>query len=78
MTEMRALIFELRPESLEKEGLVAALEKAAAGVQARHDIRVETALGEEPDAPLEKPRSPSTALPRKRCTTPSSTPAQPT
>ena len=57
MTEMRALIFELRPESLEKEGLVAALEKAAAGVQARHDIRVETALGEEPDAPLEAKES---------------------
>jgi len=52
MTEMRALIFELRPESLEKEGLVAALEKQAAAVQARHGIRVETAFGEEPDAPL--------------------------
>jgi signal transduction histidine kinase len=36
MTEMRALIFELRPESLEKEGLAAALEKQAAALQARH------------------------------------------
>jgi transcriptional regulator with GAF, ATPase, and Fis domain len=36
MTEMRALIFELRPESLEKEGLVVALEKQAAALQARH------------------------------------------
>ena len=57
MTEMRALIFELRPESLEKEGLVAALEKQAAAVQARHGIRVETAFGEEPDATLEAKES---------------------
>jgi PAS domain S-box-containing protein len=53
MTEMRALIFELRPESLEKEGLVAALEKQAAAVQTRHGIRVEATFGEEPDALLE-------------------------
>ena len=57
MTEMRALIFELRPESLEKEGLVAALEKQAAAVQARHGIRVETSFGEEPEAPLEAKES---------------------
>ena len=53
MTEMRALIFELRPESLEKEGLVAALEKQAAAVQARHGIRVEAELDKEPEASLE-------------------------
>jgi PAS domain S-box-containing protein len=53
MTEMRALIFELRPESLEKEGLVAALEKQAAAVQARHGIRVEAEWDREPEAPLE-------------------------
>jgi PAS domain S-box-containing protein len=53
MTEMRALIFELRPESLEKEGLVAALEKQAAAVQARHGIRVEAELVREPEASLE-------------------------
>jgi signal transduction histidine kinase len=57
MTEMRALIFEPRPESLEKEGLVAALEKQAAAVQARHGIRVETSFGEEPEAPLETKES---------------------
>ena len=34
LAEMRALIFELRPESLEAEGLVAALTKQAAAVQA--------------------------------------------
>nr|WP_228281898.1 PAS domain S-box protein [Rubrobacter marinus] len=53
MTEMRALIFELRPESLENEGLVAALEKQAAAVEARHGLRVDTALDGEPEAPLE-------------------------
>ena len=53
MTEMRALIFELRPESLEQEGLVAALEKQAAAVQARHGIRVEAELDREPEASLE-------------------------
>ena len=53
MTEMRALIFELRPESLEKEGLVAALEKQAAAVQARHGIKVEAELGKEPEVSLE-------------------------
>jgi signal transduction histidine kinase len=52
LAEMRALIFELRPESLEREGLVAALEKQAAAVQARHGIAVCAALGEEPELPL--------------------------
>jgi PAS domain S-box-containing protein len=53
MTEMRALIFELRPESLETEGLIAALKQQAAALEARHEIPVEVALGEEPDLPLE-------------------------
>jgi signal transduction histidine kinase len=52
LAEMRALIFELRPESLETEGLVSALSKQAAAVQARHDVPVETELCEEPDLPL--------------------------
>jgi signal transduction histidine kinase len=52
LAEMRALIFELRPESLESEGLVAALEKQAAALQARHEIEVHTALCDEPDGPL--------------------------
>ena len=46
---MRALIFELRPESLETEGLVAALERQAAALRARHEIPVYVALGEEPE-----------------------------
>jgi signal transduction histidine kinase len=52
LTEMRALIFELRPETLEKEGLVAALARHAAAMGARYEIAVETALGAEPDVPL--------------------------
>ncbi|MBI3965419.1 MAG: GAF domain-containing protein, partial [Chloroflexi bacterium] len=52
LTEMRALIFELRPESLETEGLVAALHKQAASVRARHGITVAAELGEEPAAPF--------------------------
>ncbi|MBA2276487.1 MAG: PAS domain S-box protein [Chloroflexia bacterium] len=52
LAEMRALIFELRPESLAQEGLVAALEKQAASLRARHGIAVDAHFGEEPDAPL--------------------------
>jgi signal transduction histidine kinase len=50
LAEMRALIFELRPESLEKEGLAAALEKQAAALRARHEIEVESVLCDEPGA----------------------------
>ena len=53
MTEMRALIFELRPDSLEQEGLIAALEKQAAALSARHRITVISDLGAEPALPLE-------------------------
>ena len=53
LAEMRALIFELRPESLETEGLVAALEKQAAALRARHGIAVDAELCDEPDVPLE-------------------------
>ena len=52
LTEMRALIFELRPESLETEGLVAALGRQAAALHARHMIEVSMELGDEPDLPL--------------------------
>ena len=51
LTEMRALIFELRPESLEQEGLVGALEKQAAALQARHGLQVRLSLGSEPEVP---------------------------
>ena len=53
LSEMRALIFELRPESLRNEGLVAALGKQAAAMEERHGLRVEAALHDEPEASLE-------------------------
>jgi signal transduction histidine kinase len=53
LAEMRALIFELRPESLEAEGIVAALEKQVAATRARFGIAVDASLGEEPDAAIE-------------------------
>jgi len=52
MTEMRALIFELRPESLRVEGLATALGKHAAALSARFGIEVDTELCEEPEVPL--------------------------
>jgi signal transduction histidine kinase len=54
LAEMRALIFELRPESLESEGLVAALSKHMAVLHARYHLIVEADLGEEPDLSLER------------------------
>ncbi|HLF29124.1 MAG TPA: PAS domain S-box protein [Anaerolineae bacterium] len=53
LAEMRALIFELRPESLETEGLTAALTKQVASLRARHGIEVGTAFCDEPSLPLE-------------------------
>jgi PAS domain S-box-containing protein len=53
ITEMRALIFELRPESLEMEGLVEALTKQVNALRARHGIQVDLKLCAEPDAPYE-------------------------
>jgi PAS domain S-box-containing protein len=52
LAEMRALIFELRPESLEAEGLVTALSKQAEALRARHQIEVRTDLGDEPQVSL--------------------------
>ncbi len=50
--EMRALIFELRPESLRTDGLVAALEKQAAVLRTRHQMAVHLVLCPEPASPL--------------------------
>jgi signal transduction histidine kinase len=49
---MRALIFELRPESLATEGIVAALTKQAASLKARHNVAVSTRFDPEPELPL--------------------------
>jgi signal transduction histidine kinase len=44
LAEMRALIFELRPEALREEGLVAAIRKQAEGMSARTEIAVDLRL----------------------------------
>jgi PAS domain S-box-containing protein len=48
LAEMRALIFELRPDSLEREGLVAALTRQAAAAHVRHRLEVHTEFCREP------------------------------
>ncbi|MBI5289169.1 MAG: GAF domain-containing protein [Chloroflexi bacterium] len=53
LAEMRALIFELRPESLQTEGLVAAIEKQVASTRARYGLDVTAELGTEPDIRLD-------------------------
>jgi len=53
LTEMRALIFELRPDALQQDGLVGILDKQAAALAARHKLNIETDLGSEPDTTLE-------------------------
>lgn len=52
LIEMRALIFELRPESLETEGLVAALNKRVEALSSRYDLIVNTDFCEEPQISL--------------------------
>ena len=52
VSEMRALIFELRPESLEQEGLVVALTRLEESSQARHGLAVRLDLCAEPPLPL--------------------------
>jgi PAS domain S-box-containing protein len=53
LAEMRALIFELRPDALEKEGLAAALRRQAETVRVRHSLEVEVDLCDEPEIPLD-------------------------
>jgi signal transduction histidine kinase len=48
LAEMRALIFELRPEALAREGLIGALKHHTAALRARHGITVEESFGVEP------------------------------
>jgi len=53
LAEMRALIFELRPETLETEGLLPALSKQIDSVRARHGLEIEAEWCDEPDFPYE-------------------------
>src|ERR1700674_5575800 len=48
LAEMRALIFELRPEALEREGLAGALKHHTEVLRARYGIEVEESLAGEP------------------------------
>jgi signal transduction histidine kinase len=52
LTEMRALIFNLRPESLELEGLASALTKQAEALRTRYDMTVRVEIAQEPVVPL--------------------------
>jgi signal transduction histidine kinase len=52
LREMRALIFELRPESLEQEGLMAAIEEHSQALARRHQFAVRLDIPHEPDLPL--------------------------
>jgi len=51
--EMRALIFELRPETLEKEGLVAALNRQIDVLRASQGISARRIARAEPELPIE-------------------------
>jgi signal transduction histidine kinase len=53
LAEMRTLIFELRPESLAAEGLIAALTKQVTVLRTRYKLAVDAQLDEEPTLPLE-------------------------
>jgi signal transduction histidine kinase len=57
LAELRALIFELRPEGLAEEGLVAALDKQIAAVGVRHGLDTLAVLGPEPPVSLDIKRS---------------------
>ena len=52
IAEMRALIFELRPESLEEEGLIGVLRRQVEALRHRHGLEAEADLGDEPDLPF--------------------------
>ncbi len=53
LAEMRALIFELRPESLKTEGLVVALTKQSDSLRVRHRLDVRAQFGAEPALSLD-------------------------
>jgi signal transduction histidine kinase len=54
LAEMRALIYELRPESLANEGLIPALQKQADALTTRHKLHVDTNFaGGEPELALD-------------------------
>lgn len=48
VSEMKALLFSLRPDALEEGGLIAALTQHARALEARHGLKVQAQLHEEP------------------------------
>lgn len=52
IAEMRALIFELRPESLQQEGLIEALRKQLEALESRHGLATDFAFTGEPSLSL--------------------------
>jgi PAS domain S-box-containing protein len=52
LTEMRTLIFELRPESLEIDGLIIALKKQVEALRTRYELTITLELGDEPPLPF--------------------------
>jgi PAS domain S-box-containing protein len=52
LAEMRALVFELQPETLARDGVVAALQKQVAAFQARYRVELRTAFCAEPSVPV--------------------------
>jgi signal transduction histidine kinase len=53
LMEMRALIFDLRVDSIQEEGLIAALAKQTASLGARHNIRMLTEFCPEPNLSID-------------------------
>jgi len=53
LIEMRSLIFELRPDMLEKEGIVIVLRKQVEVLRTRHNLKVSTDFGPEPILSIE-------------------------
>ena len=53
LAELRALIFELRPDSIATDGLIAAIERQVAATRARHQLQVEAHLIGEPEVSLD-------------------------
>jgi signal transduction histidine kinase len=53
LTEMREIVLQLRPEAVETEGLIAAVNHHTDTITARHQLEVISSTGAEPDVPLD-------------------------
>lgn len=54
LAEMRSLLMGLRPEEIEEQGLVVALERLGEGLAARHNLAVDVSADDEPAIGLEQ------------------------